>query len=95
MAITLSDDQGTSYTSAAAFSDKTRRAEFWGVDDESAATAHEAIWVQIADPAGVTADIKIPAGETWYIEFPAGTADNWTWAVKADSGTTDIYTVET
>jgi len=95
MATTLSDDQSTSYTAAAAFGDATVRAEFWGVDDESSPTAHEAIWVQITDAASVTADIKVPAGQTYYIEFRAGRADNWTWAVRADAGTTDIYTVET
>ena len=95
MAITLLDDQSTSYSVAAAFDDKTRRAEWWGVDDESSAAAHEAIWVQITDAGGVTADIKITAGNTYFIEFPAGRADNWTWAARADASTTDIYCVET
>jgi hypothetical protein len=51
--------------------------------------------VQIGDPAGVLASKKIAAGQTFYIEFTVGYADNWTWSVKANAGTADIFVMET
>ena len=95
MAITLSNDQGTSFTAAAALDDATSQVEFWGVDDSSTPTAHEDIWVQIVHGSAATvAPIKVPAGQTYVFVVPPGRASDWTWQVRANAGTTDILTVE-
>jgi len=95
MAITLKNDQGSTFSTAAAFGDGTQRAEFWGVDDSSTPTAMEAIWVQLTHSSGATvAPILVPAGQTYIKEFSRGQADNWTWQVAAAASTTDILIVE-
>jgi hypothetical protein len=95
MPTTLLDNQSTTFSTAVSFKDSTRRAEFWGVDDATTPASEEDIWVQIGDPAGVLASKKIAAGQTFYIEFTVGYADNWTWSVKANAGTADIFVMET
>ena len=96
MAITTMPAQGTSFSTAAAFGDETTQADFWGVDDSTAPTAHEAIWVQFVHGSAATvAPIKVPAGQTFTFNVRAGRASDWSWQVKADSGTTDILVVET
>lgn len=89
MPVTLKDNQGTSFSSAIAFGDKTTSFEFAATDDNADPTAAPAFWLKIGF-GGVDHIVWVPEETPYADTFPGGRADNWTWSVKADTDTADI-----